>query len=374
MLSKFQSTDPILREKSSSNLMNSVHIIKEQYPDVYRAFFNKMYRDDHKFYDWRRPLSYLAFLQAAAAQDHESQLIFGKKVHLGENTLTSVQISNGSEVLGNPLIFVHKDLLLACAKTQTPDTIKVSDLPFPFEAFSFVLPKDTIFVEEGSPLEFITVVRDRLGKRSINFREQFIVHVDTEDEGFFVSTYLSRSDSSLHLRLNDIGVKDVDTLNWTERVDEDIKDLYYDECGLDTGRSMAKLAINLLLALKVRPDLLFRERMVKQLRRDKNKGLWEPNVIGASYVIQQVDPNSTLEPGSHASPRMHWRRGHFRKQPIGPRKPDCQCGHSVARHSSSADTSFCWEVDCGCSQYTPSERKYQITWIEPCLVGAAASK
>ena len=43
--------------------------------------------------------------------------------------------------------------------------------------------------------------------------------------------------------------------------------------------------------------------------------------------------------GTHASPRMHWRRGHFRRQPIGTGLID-----------------------------------YKIIWLEPCLIGIKEHK
>lgn len=42
--------------------------------------------------------------------------------------------------------------------------------------------------------------------------------------------------------------------------------------------------------------------------------LWSPNFIGLGY-----QPVREPQGGSHASPRMHWRRGHTRQQPYGPK-------------------------------------------------------
>lgn len=45
---------------------------------------------------------------------------------------------------------------------------------------------------------------------------------------------------------------------------------------------------------------------------------WYPNVIGRSYQIVRQVSGATGESG--ISPRMHWRRGHWRKQPYGPQQ------------------------------------------------------
>jgi hypothetical protein len=42
---------------------------------------------------------------------------------------------------------------------------------------------------------------------------------------------------------------------------------------------------------------------------------WTPNWIGKDYQIKTERGSS--KGGTHSSPRTHWRRGHFREQPIG---------------------------------------------------------
>ena len=42
---------------------------------------------------------------------------------------------------------------------------------------------------------------------------------------------------------------------------------------------------------------------------------YSKTVIGRNYATKRSDGNG----GTHASPRMHWRRGHFRQQAFGPK-------------------------------------------------------
>lgn len=58
---------------------------------------------------------------------------------------------------------------------------------------------------------------------------------------------------------------------------------------------------------------------------------WTPWIVGADYVRSGKHPAG----GTHASPSMHWRAGHWRNQAIGPR----------------------------------DEERHKLIWIEPVLVG-----
>jgi len=72
-----------------------------------------------------------------------------------------------------------------------------------------------------------------------------------------------------------------------------------------------------LLALTAKPELLTPAQLVKRIparKAESAKEFWTPNLIGKHYQVRSALPAK----GTHASPRMHWRRGHFRNQPCGP--------------------------------------------------------
>ena len=97
---------------------------------------------------------------------------------------------------------------------------------------------------------------------------------------------------------------------------------------------VCSLLFGTLLAMTARPELVERgkcERVIEARKDRPRKEFWSPNIVGRRY-------RTKIEGGgSHASPRMHWRRGHFRSQPYGLHR---------------------------------AERK--TLWIEPCLISAAA--
>lgn len=76
-----------------------------------------------------------------------------------------------------------------------------------------------------------------------------------------------------------------------------------------------RLVLGLVMAMSIRPELveeskLERKEIVKKgvVVRD---ALWSPNFLGHYYKAARELS------GSHGSPRMHWRRGHYRNQPFG---------------------------------------------------------
>ena len=132
-----------------------------------------------------------------------------------------------------------------------------------------------------------------------------------------------------------------------DRVDEAIANYgYTDYTGVKDSEGVAadriatdrvsSLMLKLLVVLNTRPTLVqygHCERPQRLKRgRVKQHELWAPNLIGWHY---QPAPAADAG-GTHASPRLHWRRGHIRSQRHGPGS---------------------------------SHRK--LIWIEPQLIGAA---
>ena len=111
---------------------------------------------------------------------------------------------------------------------------------------------------------------------------------------------------------------------------------------------MGVILFGTILAMNARPQLVEKGKLIKRVGKagsEQAREFWSPNVIGARYKFKREVPRivhgkfeqATREGGTHASPRLHWRRGHYRNQPVGPGR---------------------------------KERK--TIWLEPCLIGAEA--
>jgi hypothetical protein len=77
-----------------------------------------------------------------------------------------------------------------------------------------------------------------------------------------------------------------------------------------------KLLFSVFLVLAERPNYLERgERRLSKKRRAEGPELWTPNVIGRAYRLRRETAGEGA--ASDVSPRMHWRRGHWRNQACG---------------------------------------------------------
>jgi hypothetical protein len=81
-----------------------------------------------------------------------------------------------------------------------------------------------------------------------------------------------------------------------------------------------RIAFNTLLALEARPSLQSGPgRRVGTHTKGVRREIWEPTIIGRGYRIAR---ERTTPTGAHASPRVHWRRGHYRRQAFGPERAE----------------------------------------------------
>lgn len=89
----------------------------------------------------------------------------------------------------------------------------------------------------------------------------------------------------------------------------------------DSDRFVSKmvyLAVSAAMAMTSRPALVESGLCTRSEKRHSKTGklereaLWSPNFVGRSYRRVPLG-------GTHASPRAHWRCGHWTKQHYGPR-------------------------------------------------------
>lgn len=365
-------------------LTNQIATLKQEWPGYYRAFFSRIYEDNAKFCDWRLPLYYFSHTYVHVTKKHLSHLTGGEK--LNEDSLFNLQVAKEAERHNAPLFFVEPDLFHACARTSIFQGIKIEDLKVPYDSFTFVLPKGALY-SQGDEVCFISVMRNRIGEH-IEHLGALESKYTTEDEALIVSTLIPARMETLTLRFEDNCLAEIENLEWKDYF-TDYTDSKYphklNPIDTDLGNTMIKLAVSLILAMQSRPELVTKERKIKQMRRDRTKVLWAPNVIGSSFKVNRVDPASSLEPGTHASPRAHWRSGHYRKVWTGKRIPDCTCEHPRRAHfgeefedhepearGPANKYSICMLPDCDCKLYAPkeSDRSFRIDWFPPVFVCA----
>lgn len=241
-----------------------------------------------------------------------------------------------------PLYWVGRDMLIAAMASDLPDDIDIADVKWPRDAMTFMLPLETLRDGNGY-IEFLTIARHTepldeidaiLAKNSgtpkfcHSYAGFAFIGSFHSSEAYNLSTYkLAGSLASIPTRTLEARPEDRPA---------------YDLTGVDFHKAqqsvanITKTAINLMLIMQARRELISGGGAIKKVKA-KKKGqsratLWSPLWIGKDYRFQTEKHSGE---GTHASPRLHWRRGYWRNQAWGER-------HLLRR----------------------------LRWIEPCLVNA----
>lgn len=269
-----------------------------------------------------------------------------------------------------PTYFVRSEFAQAVAQTEPPEDFKFSEINWPLPAMLFVLPTDFVLRYFGFMCPFISVTKSVKGvfpaalknlpkmEMPIEAYEPIDNHVDRFNIVYPVY-------SKDHLPTDYTGSYPL-TMNVNEMPSARFEDATYmeeehlsrvlsghfDRAASDTPAEgeqekaftdkVQSFAVKLMLVLNACHDVIklggvARPEKIKKGRRVLEE-LWHPNLLGWDYRAQR-SVSTGGEKGTHASPRMHWRRGHMRNQPYGP-KP-----------------------------WTDASPK-RLTWIEPVLINA----
>ena len=201
----------------------------------------------------------------------------------------------------------------------------LADLRPPVNPFILLFPSNSLISAEGAPLDWVVV--------NLTSRDR---PEDSLGEGYGYSMPLLRIEGNLPKNLNWGGV-DSKEVSWFggSGIDEEgnvvpggrsLGSEQMQPPDHDFTARVRNIVLQTMLALTYRPDLLEAEDLVAAPRRptransrgNKSKVL-SPRYLSTPEVVHRsrsVAPGT----GSHASPTAHWRRGHWRRVPVGERE------------------------------------------------------
>lgn len=166
-----------------------------------------------------------------------------------------------------PFFFVSKGICDAAWQSDLKFQVEWKTMHLPFEAFTFVLPKD-------NPVGY----------------EAVIIYRYIKDGDVKLELSALKSDQSLGHRLS----------------------AGYPFEMRDEGDHLLRWVFNTIFAMSARPEYVEGgERL--GTKKGSTSEIWSPNVIGRKYAIK----SHTFTKESGGSVRLHWRRGHFRQQAYG---------------------------------------------------------
>lgn len=352
-----------IRKKPDAERKRAIET-RDRSPDMFEMFNPKIYKNADQWYNPRRHGEMLV-RSLWTLLDLEEKRLDAKDVVVGgdissDDVTFMAMLGLEYKVNSGAPFFVSRDLMEAAMNTQSPNIIDWLKLRLPYESGVFMMPRGLVKAPSGESLTFIAWARLKQGTYEwkgtpmvSNSRPRFVVAaMDTGDH--FVHLWAVDSEFDL-IKL--------------KQEQRDVK------LGYNMGRedmpkgernfimNLAMWTFNLLLLMDVKPELRDPKGEIQVgMHKKSRKELWAPNVLGRGYRYEKQIPG-----GTHASPRWHWRRGHWREQGIG--VLSCRdCSHPRAAHDK--DTGRCRYNQCmakDCTRRYRHEDHYR-TWIQPVLV------
>ena len=247
----------------------------------------------------------------------EMQAALGRDGNLIDSILSvvSVQLCNQ----GFPTYFVAPKFAEAVSQTNPPQEGTVGEVHWPLEAALFCLPLETSVRLFGVPVPFVAFSRCSGGHIQSRFNcppRKF------ELSGDLVATFYPVLEGRLPIFYHRHAPPTLELKRFLHMEKPITLGLGLDKVQEYTGEKFDPVeersfldrinafVIKLVFAMAARPQYLERESVQRPAKVKKGvvvrDELWNPNVLGRNYQVAEP-----AEGGSHASPRIHWRRGHF---------------------------------------------------------------
>lgn len=276
------------------------------YPKSFPRFHPRIYKNADRWADFRlATFSLTALLGSVEDRPLDRSLLEG-------NSVLQAQAVIGTQLAAHqiPMFFVEKELLHACLASSPPETVDWQRMKLPFEAAIFVLPKNSVFFSDGSECGHIVYGRIPAGRCFINEFNTF-----NTAKPYFMVFATSPNGYTIHHLVNDLynSTSDEIAVN-NEREPFSIR---MDKDEAKISRLMMNTAINLILAMLIRPELRETGKRVGYHKK-QHADVFTPNTLGTRYRVSREMTRAAggASAGKVAS-GVRWRRGHFREQACG---------------------------------------------------------
>lgn len=229
-----------------------------------------------------------------------------------------------------PHFYVAPELFKAVSLTDPPEDTRWDDLPLPHEAALFMLPRRTLYHPTDGEVAWLAYARRRKGEPldfkvgkhfwarecgNTTFTVCWECHEKRPNPPAF-HTVLA-ADVNPYIRKDDIALSFNAQAGAT--IDQHWLAIPVTQGEPEFMQLCTSLVFRLLLIMQARPQLVEGGKPTgKRLSGAHQPEIWHPNIIGRTYSIPRR--NVTSDPtagGWHL--RMHWRRGHLKQQPYGPK-------------------------------------------------------
>jgi len=314
------------------------------------------------------PATLFAFIGEVIEKYHNQETVFPTQV---SGMLLTYEILRYQ----CPIYYVSEQFARAVAATELPGDFMLGDLKWPMPAMIIGFPtrfmqeyigRDSCYVYAGdleqgdhAAPDCLAMVPGMHPSPRVYCPAKVCVQAFCWGEVMesFIVSWMKKD------RLNELGTK----YGYTDYTDAPATSVSADK---ELANKVGALVLKLILVLNTRPAYLQagkleRKAKIKHGKVQKSE-LWSANMIGFTYLAQKLTKPVN---GSHASPRYHWRAGHFTHQVIGGyRAPDFV---SISVLPKIAEGDHRGEIDWASVPEATREafwRSHKRVWLEPVLV------
>lgn len=244
---------------------------------------------------------------------------------LGESEQYEIMWASHLAQFRVPMYWVTRDMVEAVRLTVPPVKLDWYNMPMPFPACVFMLPKGSLSHKTEGDARFISYNRNKAMEAIPTLARQGAKEWASTNGGMilFANTnagYLTHWNIPYD-HFPTVDLADLDNLlmqheanvhssGWLSTPNMTHDDTIF-------GASVAHLIFGLLLLIARKPSLVQVPALKKRIARagKETREFWSPGVIGHNYKLRRV---GVSKGGTHNSPRGHWVRGYFRDQRSGP--------------------------------------------------------
>jgi hypothetical protein len=284
-----------------TSMREKVEMVEQALPKVFSQYYPRKYAAAGGYTSPKIPAAALTATQVAAESCHA---YFGS-AHSDIDPVLNNMATMGQALREHwmPIYWVGRDLAQSALATEPPESLRPSDLSMPLDAILFLLPEKTLLTPTGADASWVTICKAEthnghsalaIGTSSLEDDVSYTAHLKHDET---LSAHETRPTGEFH----PVGGK--------------VAELNSEDTGF--SRKMVRLAITLVMLMTARPALV--ETPTKAgpppTTGKAARKLAAPNWIGRTYRSARSESAG----GTHASPHVHWRRGHWRHQAHGPK-------------------------------------------------------
>lgn len=287
-------------------------------PELWRLCCPRVYAGAGQWHSARVPAATAAFAIQRAVRNGQAALPFGEQMHYIAACLLSGHDS--------PTYHISRSLLDAVARTNPPESAAWRDIAMPHPAFTVMLPNGSVEHPRDGAVAALTIARFEAGTVArhpfpgtpmVNIGSTGLMIIGSAaDLTVYVMNEGSGPGSGVVTGDLAVTVSESGDTRQREVLARDAP-VPLPEDEVEWHEALMRLALGIVLVMNIRPDLMEGGSRIRAVKPgDVRPELWSPTVLGRNYrvAVTRADGESS---GSHAAPRLHWRRGHYAAQAHG---------------------------------------------------------